>query len=52
MKTKEIAENMELPLDKIRKVLKLAKERISLDTPIGEQDDSHLSDFIEDKSAI
>jgi RNA polymerase primary sigma factor len=48
----EIAEKMELPLDKIRKVLKLAKEPISLDTPIGDEDDSHLSDFIEDKSVI
>src|SRR5450432_2442475 len=48
----EIAEKMELPLDKVRKVLKLAKEPISLDTPIGEEDDSHLSDFVEDKSAI
>jgi RNA polymerase primary sigma factor len=48
----EIAEKMELPLDKVRKVLKLAKEPISLDTPIGEEEDSHLSDFIEDKRAI
>jgi RNA polymerase primary sigma factor len=48
----EIAEKMELPLDKVRKVLKLAKEPISLDTPIGEEEDSHLSDFIEDKSVI
>jgi RNA polymerase primary sigma factor len=48
----EIAEKMELPLDKVRKVLKLAKEPVSLDTPIGEEDDSHLSDFVEDKSAI
>jgi RNA polymerase primary sigma factor len=48
----EIAEKMELPLDKVRKVLKLAKEPISLDMPIGEEEDSHLSDFIEDKSAI
>ena len=48
----EIAEKMELPLDKVRKALKLAKEPISLDTPIGEEDDSHLSDFVEDKSAI
>jgi RNA polymerase primary sigma factor len=48
----EIAEKMELPLDKVRKVLKLAKEPISLDTPIGEEEDSHLGDFIEDKSAI
>ena len=43
---------MELPLDKVRKVLKLAKEPISLDTPIGEEEDSHLGDFIEDKSVI
>jgi RNA polymerase primary sigma factor len=48
----EIAEKMELPLDKVRKVLKLAKEPISLDTPIGEEEDSHLGDFIEDKSII
>jgi RNA polymerase primary sigma factor len=48
----EIAEKMELPLDKVEKVLKLAKEPISLDTPIGEGEDSHLSDFIEDKSLI
>ena len=48
----EIAEKMELSLDKVRKVLKLAKEPISLDTPIGEEEDSHLGDFIEDKSAI
>jgi RNA polymerase primary sigma factor len=48
----EIAEKMELPLDKVRKVLKLAKEPISLDTPIGDEDDSHLGDFVEDKSVI
>ncbi|HZL16245.1 MAG TPA: RNA polymerase sigma factor RpoD, partial [Polyangia bacterium] len=48
----EIAEKMELPLDKVRKVLKLAKEPISLETPLGEEEDSHLSDFIEDKSVI
>jgi len=48
----EIAEKMELPVDKVRKVLKLAKEPISLDTPIGEEEDSHLGDFIEDKSVI
>jgi RNA polymerase primary sigma factor len=48
----EIAEKMELPLDKVRKVLKIAKEPISLETPIGEEDDSHLGDFIEDKSII
>ena len=43
---------MELPLDKVRKVLKIAKEPISLETPIGEEEDSHLGDFIEDKSAV
>ena len=48
----EIAERMELPADKVRKVLKLAKEPLSLDTPIGEEEDSHLGDFIEDKSII
>ena len=41
---------MELPLDKVRKVLKIAKEPISLETPIGEEEDSHLGDFIEDKA--
>ena len=46
----EIAEKMELPLDKVRKVLKIAKEPISLETPIGEEEDSHLGDFIEDKA--
>jgi len=46
----EIAEKMELPLDKVRKILKIAKEPISLEMPIGEDEDSHLSDFIEDKS--
>ena len=45
----EIAERMSLPLDKVRKVLKIAKEPISLETPIGEEEDSHLGDFIEDK---
>jgi RNA polymerase primary sigma factor len=48
----EIAEKMELPLDKVRKVLKIAKEPISLETPIGEEEDSHLGDFIEDKSIV
>ena len=48
----EIAEKMELPLDKVRKVLKIAKEPISLETPIGEEEDSHLGDFIEDKNMI
>jgi len=46
----EIAIKMELPLEKVRKVLKIAKEPISLETPIGEEEDSHLGDFIEDKS--
>ncbi len=48
----EIAEKMELPLDKVRKVLKIAKEPITLETPIGEEEDSHLGDFIEDKSLV
>ncbi|MFL5407119.1 MAG: sigma-70 family RNA polymerase sigma factor, partial [Myxococcales bacterium] len=48
----EIAEKMELPLDKVRKVLKIAKEPLSLETPIGDEEDSHLGDFIEDKNAI
>jgi RNA polymerase primary sigma factor len=46
----EIAAKMEMPLDKVRKVLRIAKEPISLETPIGEEEDSHLGDFIEDKS--
>jgi RNA polymerase primary sigma factor len=45
----EIATKMEIPLDKVRKVLKIAKEPISLETPVGEEEDSHLGDFIEDK---
>ncbi len=48
----EIAEKMEIPLDKVRKVLKIAKEPISLETPIGEEEDSHLGDFIEDKRVV
>jgi len=48
----EIAERMEMPLEKVRKVLKIAKEPISLETPIGEEEDSHLGDFIEDKGVI
>jgi RNA polymerase primary sigma factor len=48
----EIAERMQLPLDKVRKVLKIAKEPISLETPIGEEEDSHLGDFIEDKGVM
>ncbi len=45
----EIAEKMEIPLDKVRRVLKIAREPISLETPIGEEEDSHLGDFIKDK---
>ncbi len=45
----ELAKKMEIPVDKVRKVLKIAKEPISLETPIGEEDDSHIGDFIEDK---
>lgn len=48
----EIANKMEYPLEKVRKVLKIAKEPISLETPIGEEEDSHLGDFIEDKKII
>lgn len=48
----EIAEKMEFPLDKVRKVLKIAKEPISLETPIGEEEDSSLGDFIEDKKIM
>jgi RNA polymerase primary sigma factor len=48
----EIAEKMEYPLEKVRKVLKIAKEPISLETPIGEEEDSHLGDFIEDKKVV
>ncbi len=48
----EIAQKMEFPLEKVRKVLKIAKEPISLETPIGEEEDSHLGDFIEDKNIL
>lgn len=48
----EIAEKMDLPVDKVRKILKIAKEPISLETPIGEEEDSHLGDFIEDKKIM
>jgi RNA polymerase primary sigma factor len=48
----EIGERMELPVEKVRKILKIAKEPISLETPIGEDEDSHLGDFIEDKKAV
>jgi RNA polymerase primary sigma factor len=48
----ELAEKLAMPLEKVRKVLKIAKEPISLETPIGDEEDSHLGDFIEDKNAI
>ena len=48
----EIGVRMEMPLEKVRKILKIAKEPISLETPIGEEEDSHLGDFIEDKKAV
>ncbi|MBK6705713.1 MAG: RNA polymerase sigma factor RpoD [Caulobacteraceae bacterium] len=48
----ELAEKLGLPLEKVRKVMKIAKEPISLETPIGDEEDSHLGDFIEDKNAI
>ena len=48
----ELSEQMELPIEKVRMVLKIAKEPISLETPVGEEEDSHLGDFIEDKAAI
>ncbi|MDE0809005.1 MAG: RNA polymerase sigma factor RpoD [Alphaproteobacteria bacterium] len=48
----ELAEKLVMPLEKVRKVLKIAKEPISLETPIGDEEDSHLGDFIEDKSAV
>lgn len=48
----EIAERLVMPLDKVRKVMKIAKEPVSLETPIGDEEDSHLGDFIEDKNAI
>ena len=48
----ELSEKLAMPLEKVRKVLKIAKEPISLETPVGDEDDSHLGDFIEDKQAI
>jgi RNA polymerase primary sigma factor len=48
----ELAEKLGMPLEKVRKVLKIAKEPISLETPVGDEEDSHLGDFIEDKTAI
>ena len=48
----ELAERLVMPLDKVRKVMKIAKEPVSLETPIGDEEDSHLGDFIEDKNAV
>jgi RNA polymerase primary sigma factor len=48
----ELAEKLSMPLEKVRKVMKIAKEPISLETPVGDEEDSHLGDFIEDKNAI
>jgi RNA polymerase primary sigma factor len=48
----ELAERMEMPEDKVRKVMKIAKEPISMETPIGDDEDSHLGDFIEDGNAL
>ena len=48
----ELAEKLNMPLEKVRKVLKIAKEPISLETPIGDEEDSHLGDFIEDRNAV
>ena len=48
----ELSTKLSMPLDKVRKVLKIAKEPISLETPVGDEDDSHLGDFIEDKNAV
>jgi RNA polymerase primary sigma factor len=48
----ELAQKLGMPLEKVRKVLKIAKEPLSLETPIGDEEDSHLGDFIEDKNAI
>ncbi|MDB4831937.1 RNA polymerase sigma factor RpoD [Hyphomicrobiales bacterium] len=48
----ELAEKLSMPLDKVRKVMKIAKEPISLETPVGDEDDSHLGDFIEDKNVV
>jgi RNA polymerase primary sigma factor len=48
----ELAEKLQMPLEKVRKVMKIAKEPISLETPIGDEEDSHLGDFIEDKNAV
>ena len=48
----EVAEKMEIPVFKVRKIMKIAQEPISLETPIGEEEDSHLGDFVEDRTAV
>ena len=48
----ELAERLSMPVDRIRKIMKIAKDPISLETPIGDEDESHLSDFIEDKNSV
>jgi RNA polymerase primary sigma factor len=50
--SEEIAKRMDIPVSKVRKVLKIAQEPISLETPIGEEEDSHLGDFIEDRQVV
>src|SRR5207247_3096316 len=50
--SEEIAKRMDIPVAKVRKILKIAQEPISLETPIGEEEDSHLGDFIEDKAVV
>ena len=50
--SEEIAQRMDIPVDKVRKVLKIAQEPISLETPIGEEEDSHFGDFIEDRNVV
>src|SRR5437667_11962252 len=50
--SEEIAKRMDIPVSKVRKVLKIAQEPISLETPIGEEEDSHLGDFIEDRGVV
>src|SRR5207247_11423803 len=50
--SEEIAQRMDIPVSKVRKVLKIAQEPISLETPIGEEEDSHLGDFIEDRQVV
>ena len=48
----ELSEKLAIPIDKVRKVMKIARDPISLETPIGDEDESHLGDFIEDKNAV